>query len=135
MNYKIAFLFWAVMVIIAIANGFFGDLVVAKVTGGYVAHLYKTFLIIAVIFIGSRIFLQWSAAASGGLARIALYTGLQWLFSSIIFEFVFGHYVFGIPWQKLTADYRILEGRLWALVLASEVAAPLINAYLMGRIR
>ncbi len=134
MNLKLAFLFWFVMVCIAIANGFFGDLVVARYAGEYRAHLYKTFFIITVIFIGSRVYVgrtAWIVAGGAPWYLPALSAGLLWLCCSVIFEFIFGHYVFGFPWQKLTADYRIWEGRLWSLVLASEVMMPLLNAWLL----
>ncbi|MFQ5736428.1 MAG: hypothetical protein ACE5GY_06145 [Thermodesulfobacteriota bacterium] len=131
MNLKLAFIFWFVMVVIAIANGFFGDLVVSRLIGGYRAHLYKTFFIITVIFVFSRVYLRMSWAGGLPVYLPALSAGLLWLSCSIIFEFIIGHYVFRFPWSKLFADYRIWQGRLWSLVLASEVALPLLNAYLL----
>lgn len=136
MDLKLAFIFWFVMVLIAIGNGFFGDLVVARLIGDYMAHLYKTFFIITVIFIGARIYvLKTAALAAHGAPwyQSALSAGLLWLCSSIVFEFIVGHYIFRFPWHKLLADYRIWEGRLWSLVLASEVAMPLLNAWLLKR--
>jgi len=131
MHIKLAFIFWLVMVAAAIANGYFGQSVVSKIIGDYGSHLYRTFFIIAVIFVFSRAYVlktkgigEWYAPA---------YAGVQWLISSIIFEFIFGHYVFGFSWEKLIAEYRIQEGRLWSLVLASEVIAPLTWAYLINR--
>lgn len=126
MNLLIVFLFWAVMVVIAIVNGYFGQAVATKVLGPYGAHLYRVFVIIAVIFIFSNFYL----GLVGGDSSIALKTGLIWLASSIIFEFGFGHFVFGIPWEKFREEYNIFEGRLWGLVLASEVIAPVLNAWL-----
>ena len=32
------------------------------------------------------------------------------------------------PWSELLADYNIFAGRLWPLVLATELAAPWIFA-------
>lgn len=132
MNFKLTFLFWFIMVVIAIINGYFGQTVVAKAIGDYGAHLYKTFFIIIVIFIMSRIYVNLTAGGPVWYMP-ALATGIFWLCCSIIFEFLFGHYVFGFPWDKLLADYRIWEGRLWSLVLASEVIAPVINAYLTSK--
>lgn len=130
MNFKLAFAFWFAMVVIAVANGFFGSLVVSKHLGDYGSHLYKTFFIIAVIFVFSRFYLK--LATPGDVwYQPALSTGLFWLASSVIFEFLIGHFVFGFPWERLIHDYRIHEGRLWSLVLASEVTAPLLNAYIM----
>jgi hypothetical protein len=131
MNLSLAFVFWLVMAAIAVANGFVGETVVARLYGGYASHIYKTAVIIAVIFLFSRVYLRWAVRAGDPYIH-ALSAGILWLVSSIIFEFIFGHYVFGFSWERLFADYRIWEGRLWALVLLSEVAAPLINAYLLN---
>ncbi len=131
MNYLTAFIFWFVMVLIAIGNGFFGDKVVSRHIGGYGAHLYKTVFIIIVIFIGARIYV--TRFADEPLYASALSAGLLWFLCSMTFEFLFGHYIFGFTWERLLADYRIWQGRLWSLVLASEIIAPLLNAWLMKR--
>lgn len=131
MNYLTAFIFWFVMVLIAIANGFFAERVVSPRLGDYVAHLYKTAFIIIVIFIGARIYV--TRFAPEPVLTSALSAGLLWFFCSMTFEFLFGHYVFGFSWERLLADYRIWQGRLWSLVLASEIIAPLLNAWLFKR--
>ncbi len=134
MNLPLAFLFWAVMVIIAIINGIIGEKLIKGLAGDYISHLYKTFFIITVIFIFSRVYLKKIASGGGqSLYLPALAAGLTWLACSLTFEFLAGHYIFGFPWQKLTADYRIWRGRLWSLVLASEVIAPLVNAWFLRR--
>jgi hypothetical protein len=53
--------------------------------------------------------------------------GFFWVVITVIFEFVFGHYVMGHPWQKLFADYNLLNGRLWVLVLINNIVAPLLS--------
>ncbi|MBW7957628.1 MAG: hypothetical protein H3C68_07010 [Deltaproteobacteria bacterium] len=129
MSFKVAFAFWFVMVLIAIGNGFFAEKILVRHIGDYGSHLYKTFLIVAVIFIGSYIYM--AGFAEPPLVSTALKTGFFWLSCSIVFEFIFGHYAFGFPWERLLADYRIWEGRLWSLVLASEIAGPLLAAWLV----
>jgi hypothetical protein len=52
---------------------------------------------------------------------------------TVLFEFVFGHYVLGNSWDVLLADYRIWQGRLWSLVLISEAIAPVITAWIINR--
>ena len=71
-----------------------------------------------------------------GLFRIessnqALLIGGIWLIMTVAFEFIFGHYVMGHPWNKLFCDYNMLKGRVWLLVLIWTSAAP----YLFYRIR
>ncbi len=130
MNPKLAFLFWFIMVVIAIANGLFGQFVLEKIIGDYATHLYKTFFIITVIFVFSYFYVRLTSADSPLWYFPALAAGVQWLLSSLVFEFLAGHYIFRLPWEKLVADNRIWEGRIWSLVFVTEVLAPLVNAYL-----
>jgi len=54
----------------------------------------------------------------------SLYIGVSWLIMTILFEFIFGHYVIGHPWNKLFHDYNLLEGRIWSLFLAAITIMP-----------
>ena len=131
MNIRLALIFWAVLVAIAVANDFFGRGVVARAAGDYLSHLYRVFFIITVIFIASGIYLRMYPQEN--IYGVALGTGLLWLTLSLIFELGVTHYVFRMPWDKILPEYSIAQGRLWTLVLASEVAMPLLNAYLITK--
>jgi hypothetical protein len=61
----------------------------------------------------------------------ALVIGGIWLIMTILFEFVFGHYVVGHPWGRLFHDYNLVKGRIWLLVLIWTAIAP----YIFYRIR
>ena len=50
--------------------------------------------------------------------------GAGWLAATVAFELVFGHFVSGLGWRALLADYDIVRGRLWPLVLISVGVAP-----------
>jgi hypothetical protein len=54
--------------------------------------------------------------------------GALWLALTLAFEFGFGR-LSGHSWEALFADYDLLRGRLWPLVLAATFAAP----WLFGR--
>lgn len=58
--------------------------------------------------------------------------GGMWLLLTVLFEFLFGHYVMGDPWAKLLEAYNILKGNLWLLVLLVTAAAPYLAARLRG---
>jgi hypothetical protein len=62
----------------------------------------------------------------------ALLVGCFWVGLTILFEFVFGHYVLKTSWEVLLADYRIWQGRLWSLVLISEAISPVIMGWLIN---
>jgi hypothetical protein len=63
--------------------------------------------------------------------RQAFVIGGMWLVMTILFEFLFGHYVMGHPWSRLFHDYNLLQGRIWSLVLIWTAIAP----YVFYRIR
>jgi len=59
--------------------------------------------------------------------------GAFWTILTIGFEFGFGHYVMGRPWDHLLADYNILKGRLWSLVLLTMLIAPSLWGFMLKR--
>ena len=61
-------------------------------------------------------------------AREAFLIGLVWLALTLAFEFLAGHYGFRTPWKELLADYDVLSGRIWVLVLLTTTLAPLLTA-------
>ena len=56
----------------------------------------------------------------------AIHVGVFWLAITVIFEFIFGHFVMGHPWTKLFHDYNFLEGRIWVVVLIWITISPLV---------
>ena len=130
-NYAIAFVMWLSMAMFAIANGYIGETYVTPKLGDYGNHLYKTLSMIPVIFLFSWFY----ALQTRGEFWLtsALFVSCFWISLTILFEFVFGHYVFGNSWEVLVADYRIWQGRLWLLILLSEAILPLTMAWLINR--
>lgn len=56
----------------------------------------------------------------------SLQIGASWLILTILFEFVFGHYVMGHSWAYLLADYNIFAGRFWSFVLLWTAIQPYV---------
>jgi hypothetical protein len=57
-------------------------------------------------------------------ARSAWTIGGIWLSSTVVFEFVFGHYVAGESWTSLLRNYDARKGRIWGLVPISMAILP-----------
>ena len=57
----------------------------------------------------------------------ALIMGGIRLVLTMIFEFLAGHYLFGVSWEKPLLDYNILKGRMWILVLLITFIAPYLS--------
>lgn len=111
------------MVILAILNGTIREKAYGKLMGELTAHQLST--LAGLILFGVYIWML------TGLFRIessrqALLIGSIWLLMTVVFEFVFGHYVMGHPWDKLLNDYNILKGRVWSLMLIWTFVAPYI---------
>jgi hypothetical protein len=115
---------WVLMIPIAILNGGFRQAVLVPAVGDLRGHQLS-------VLTGSAAFLALVYAmlhrdAPRYTDRWLLGLGGIWVAATILFEFVFGHWVMGHAWTHLLADYNIFAGRLWTVVLASVGIAPLL---------
>ena len=120
---------WLLFMVLAIVNAGIRNEVYKPVVGDLAAHQISSVIFIAIILIVTYAILRFSNL---GLSDFeAFFMGTVWLILTIVFEFIAGHYVFGNPWEKLLADYNLLEGRIWSLVLLTILIAP----YIANRLR
>ena len=115
---------WALFIPVAIVNGITRDLVYKPWVGDLAAHQISTVIAIFA-FISLVYYLRRSDFRYLSNLRLFL-TGLLWVVLTIIFEFGFGFYIDKVPWEKLVADYNILEGRVWGAMLVAELFTPLL---------
>jgi hypothetical protein len=114
---------WIGMVILAILNGAVREKTYGPFMRELSAHQLST--LIGLILFGLYIWVL------TGIYRIesssqAFVIGGMWLIMTILFEFIFGHFVMGHPWRKLFHDYNIVKGRVWLLVLIWTAVAPYV---------
>ena len=114
---------WIPMVFIAIGNGLFREKFFASRMTELQAHQASTISILILFSIYIWILL---ALVKPESAKQAMMIGLLWLGLTVIFEFLFGHYVAGHSWQKLFNDYNIFQGRVWIVVLLWITAGPYV---------
>ncbi|RQW80634.1 MAG: hypothetical protein EHM79_20025 [Geobacter sp.] len=124
MLYLKSFGIWIILAVSAIVVATFRIGVLLPQFGEQTAHQLGTILYLIVQFIIIYLFIRKMRIKD---VKTLLGIGFFWVVITVIFEFVFGHYVMGHPWQKLFADYNLLNGRLWVLVLINNLAAPLIS--------
>jgi hypothetical protein len=88
-------------------------------------HAHQLSTVSFMIFFGIYVWfvLKWLRLSS---SQDAVLLGLIWLALTIIFEFLFGHFVMGHAWSKLFHDYNLFAGRVWILVLLWITIAPII---------
>jgi hypothetical protein len=119
---------WLVLAVLAILNGLLRNATYARPLGEYAGHVLSSLIFVAVVFAVTYAFLR-LVRIDYGLGDL-LAVGGMWVVLTVAFEFLFGHYAAGHPWSRLLADYNVLKGRAWALVLLAVFLAPLI----MGRL-
>ena len=116
---------WFLFMILAIINAGVRNGVYKPVVGDLTAHQISTIIFMILIVVVTYVILRYSHLQLSDSE--ALFMGCIWFISTILFEFIAGHYVFGNSWEKLLADYNILEGRIWSLVLVTTFFAPYVT--------
>lgn len=122
-------LVWLLLAVVAVVNGIVRQSTYGKLMPELAAHQVSTLIgIVAtgvVVWLVHRIWPLESATQAWAV-------GAAWFAMTILFEFGFGHFVAGHPWQRLFADYNILEGRVWPLFLAWILVLPSIIHRMAG---
>lgn len=121
---------WLGLPVIGIINGAIRQFLYRDALGDLTAHQLST--VTGILLFGLYIWLlsrRWPLTS----AREAITVGLLWLALTIGFEFIFGHYVMGNSWERLLADYNLLAGRVWVLVLIWITIAPYVFYRLAAR--
>jgi hypothetical protein len=116
-----AVLIWLCIVPVAMTNGTVRDLIVAPFLGDPIARAISCLILAGATFVIAWMSIRWIGPIDEAEAWVI---GLIWLGLTLAFEFFVGHYVFGAPWDELRADYDLLHGRLWILVLVASLTAP-----------
>jgi len=120
---------WFLFMVLAIINAGVREGVYKPVVGDLAAHQISTIIFVTVILVVTYLILKFANLELSDSE--ALLMGTIWLVSTIIFEFIAGHYAFGNSWEKLFADYNILEGRIWLLVLLTTLLSPYLTNKLL----
>lgn len=114
---------WFALAVIATLNGILRETTYGKKVSELRAHQIST--VTAIILTGFFVYslnLVWPIESS----RQAWTIGVAWFVFTLIFEFIFGHYVFKNSWSKLLADYILQKGRVWSLFLLWILLLPVI---------
>jgi len=114
---------WGLLTLAMVANGVARLYLLVPLLGERGAELASAAIGVALILAVTRPFIRSlnfvSPLEYGEIA-------LLWVGLTVAFEFGFGHYVAGASWSALLANYDLLEGRTWPVVLAFVAASPFI---------
>lgn len=114
-------LLWFVMLIIAIGNGVLRETTFGKVLAELRAHQLST--LIGAVLMGVFIWFvihEWPPSSSGESFTI----GAVWLCLTVVFECFMGMVLRKRPLAEVLADYDLLAGRVWVLLLLWIMVAP-----------
>lgn len=114
---------WLLLVVAMVANGAFRAMVLEPRIGAEPAQVVSVATGIALILLITRPFVR----GVGDLSlRRRTEIGGAWVALTVLFEFGFGHSVMGASWADLLANYDLLQGHLWPLVLAVLAMSPFL---------
>lgn len=114
---------WFPMIAIAIANGALRESWYGNRLPELRAHQVSTLAALLLFALYMMALFAWRPTRS---LNQALAVGQLWLWLTLAFEFLFGHYVMGHPWQRLLHDYNLKAGRLWPLIPLWLAVGPVV---------
>ncbi len=120
---------WLVIVLAAILNGTLREKVLVPMLGASAALPLSGISLAALVFVVSLTFVPF-IAASGTRAYVMI--GLLWLVLTLLFEFIFGHFVAGKSWQDIAQVFNVKKGDLFLLVLVVTAISPWLAAKIRG---
>jgi hypothetical protein len=118
-----AILIWFALLAVAIVNGGFREGVLVPWLGRGLAQAVSTVLLSGFIFAIGWFAVSWIAPRS---VEEAWAIGCGWVTLTLAFEFLGGRFLFGKSWTELLADYNLLAGRIWVMVLVVTLLAPVV---------
>ena len=121
---------WLALFAVMFANGAARVVVLQPRLGEDRARQLASLTGLALVLLVSWVLVRVSPeATSAQLFRV----GVAWLACTVAFESLFGHFVSGMSWRALLADYDILRGRLWSLILIGVGLGPWLWGAVGGR--
>jgi hypothetical protein len=114
---------WFGLLVLAVLNGGFREGVLVPRLGRGFGQAVSTLMLSALIVAAGWISMPWIAPRT---LQDAWTVGIVWVTLTLAFEFLAGHFLFGKPWVELLADYNLLAGRIWIMVLIVTLMTPIL---------
>ncbi len=111
---------WLLLAVLANINGLVRNFGYGQFVSELTAHQISAVIFIFILLGVSYLFF----GKKDYTVKELWLAGSMWLVMTVIFEFLFGHFVIGHSWQKLFFDYNLLAGRLCSVVLLVTLLAP-----------
>jgi len=116
---------WFVIALLAIVNGIFRENVLVGMIGSNMSVPVSGITLSMIVLIIT--YLSFPLLGKHHASTYFL-IGLQWVLMTLLFEFIFGHYVMGKSWSDILEVFHIMRGNLFIIVLAVSLISPLLMA-------
>jgi len=124
--WKRALVVWLVLIGVEFAHGILRTVFLVPVVGDLRARQIGVFRILIV----TCVFVRWVNAPN---MKSLLQVGALWVAITIVFEFIFGHYIFNRSWGDLVSGYDLARGGFLAIGMLVVMFSPVIAAKLRIR--
>lgn len=120
---------WLIIVIAAIINGVIREKLMVPMVGLETALPLSGITLSIFILLISFTSVSFIGAKE---TKTFLAIGVLWLVLTLSFEFLFGHYVVGKPWEEIIQVFSMKKGDLFIVVLFVTVISPWVTAKIRG---
>ena len=124
-----AFAVWLVLIVAEILHGIARGIFLVPHLGEFRSNQIGVFTGSIIILAIALAFVRWIGAHR---TTDLLLVGLLWLGLTLAFEILFGRLVVGASWERLAADYNVLEGGLLPFGMLVLMLSPLIAGTVRG---
>lgn len=120
---------WLIIIVAEILHGIIRAVVLVPLVGEFRSNQIGVFSGSILILAIALLFVNWLGASR---TSDLLWVGFVWVVLTLAFEFLFGRFVMRLSWDRLLADYNLLEGGLLPIGLIVLGLSPLIAAKMRG---
>lgn len=124
-----AAIIWAAIAFMAIVNGLVRENIIAPTVGANVALPISGVTLSLIVLVITYASFKYLAATN---KSNCVFIGAQWVFMTLAFEFVFGHYVAGKSWAEILQVFNVFSGDLFVLVIIVSLVSPYAVARIKG---
>jgi hypothetical protein len=118
-----AIIVWFVFIVAESINGTVRMFWLVPLLGEIRAHQISFMMGALLILAIATIFIKWlHTSKTSELIKV----GLLWLLLTVVFEIVLGRFILGYSWQRIAADYNLLQDGLMPMGLVFLVLSPVI---------
>lgn len=113
---------WLFVAVAASMNGMFRSLFLTPRVGEHTSHVLSVLILIIVVLLSSSVLVNRLLKEYGNTDLFLI--GSIWATLTLSVDCVFEYFVLDIPWRAILSDYNLFSGRIWILVLTTELIGP-----------